>query len=367
MDEYYFATRGLSVGYDGKPVLRDLSIGIRKGEIVTLIGPNGAGKSTVLKSIARQLRVLAGTVELEGGDLFARSAREIAARMAMVLTERVHPELMTCRDVVAMGRYPYTGRLGILSPADEAQVEAALDTVRVRELAERDFNAVSDGQRQRVLLARAICQEPEILVLDEPTSYLDIRYKLDLLGILRAMARERGVTVVMSLHEIDLAQKVSDKILCVKGDSVARFGTPAEVFTDAGIRALYDLEADSYDTAFGSIELPRVDGTPQAFVLCGGGTGIPVFRRLQLEGVPFAAGILPTNDLDCRLARRLAVDVVTEAPFSPISEAALERAMALMRAVPRLIDAGVEIGPGSQCLRELIEAAKRLGKYEKGN
>ena len=367
MADYYFKAQDLAVGYDGRPVLRDVSFGVNKGEIVTLIGPNGAGKSTVLKSIARQLRTIAGTVEIDGGDLGALSYREIARRLAVVLTERVKPELLTCRDVVAMGRYPYTGRLGILSAADEQKVDAALDRVHAGELKARDFNAISDGQRQRVLLARAICQEPEIIVLDEPTSYLDIRHKLELLGILRQMAREEGLTVIMSLHEIDLAQKVSDKILCVKGERAARFGTPEEVFTEEAIRELYDLDEGFYDAAFGSVELPRVTGDPQAFVLCGGGTGIPVFRRLQREGVPFSAGILPENDVDARLARLLAVEVVGERPCSEISEAAVRRALEIVETVPRVIDAGVEIGPGNRRVEAIVERARQLGKYEKEN
>ena len=362
---YAIQARGLAVGYDGVPVVRDISLAIEKGEIVTLIGPNGAGKSTILKSLARQLRLLAGTVELDGRNLAALPARELARRMAVALTERTRPELMTCREVVSMGRYPYTGPLGVLSPEDEAQVDAALETVRARDLGERDFNAVSDGQRQRVLLARALCQQPEIIVLDEPTSFLDIRHKLELLAILRRMAREEGITVVMSLHEIDLAQKISDKIVCVQGETVAQFGPPEEVFTEARIRSLYDLEQGAYDPAFGGVELPRAEGEPQVFVLSNCGSGVPVYRRLQRRGLPFVAGILPTNDVDYHLARRLAVEVVTQEPFGEVSDAALARALALIGAVPRVIDAGVTIGPGNRRAQALAEAARAQGKYER--
>ncbi len=175
---YHLKTRDLTVGYGGAPLIRDISIGIERGEIVALIGPNGAGKSTILKSITRQLRTIAGVVLLGECALTALPYRALAKKMAVVLTERPRPELMTCWDVAAAGRYPYTGRLGLLSKADEDAVRKALETVHALDLAERDFNAVSDGQRQRVLLARAIAQEPEIIVLDEPTSFLDIRHKL---------------------------------------------------------------------------------------------------------------------------------------------------------------------------------------------
>lgn len=161
--------------------------------------------------------------------------------MAVVLTDRIKTELMTCHDIVATGRYPYTGRLGILTQEDERLVEEAMQAVHAQELGNRDFNAISDGQKQRVLLARAICQDPDVIVLDEPTSFLDVKYKLELLSILERMARQKKITVIMSLHEIDLAQKISDKIICVKGETISHYGSPEKVFTEEIIRELYGI------------------------------------------------------------------------------------------------------------------------------
>ena len=357
MADIYFQTQKLTVGYNGAPLIRDIDIQINRGEIVTLIGPNGSGKSTILKSITRQLRAIAGTVYIGRRELQDFTQRELAKRMAVVLTERMRPELMTCWDVAASGRYPYTGRLGILDAQDEAKVTAALEAVRALDLADRDFNAISDGQRQRVLLARAICQEPEVIVLDEPTSYLDIRHKLDLLGILRDMARRQGITVIMSLHEIDLAQKISDRIICVKGEFISRGGAPEEVFSELDIRELYELERGAYDPMFGSVELPAPAGEPEVFVLSACGTGIPIYRALQKEGTPFAAGVLYTNDVDYRLARLLAAEVIAEKPFHPIGDEAFARALQRIRTCRRVIDAGVEIGPCNARMAELIRAA----------
>ncbi len=361
----YFVTERLAVGYDGVPLIRDIEIEIGQGEIVTLIGPNGSGKSTILKSITRQLKTLSGRVLVAGEELQKLSYRALSTRMAVVLTERMKPELMTCRDIVATGRYPYTGRLGILSAADEAKVEEAMAAVQVAELSDRDFNATSDGQRQRVLLARAICQEPEIIILDEPTSFLDIRHKLQLLSILRSMAKEKGITVIMSLHEIDLAQKISDRVLCVKGDHISLAGRPEDIFSEAAIRALYDISAGSYDPLFGSIELPRPAGEPRTFVLSACGTGIPVYRAMQKANEPFAAGILYENDVDCRLARQLASEVVTERPFAPIGDAAFERALALMARCERILDAGVALGACNRRMGELVDRARQMPGYEK--
>ena len=235
MAEYYLQTKDLAVGYQGKALIHDINFGICKGEIVTLIGPNGSGKSTILKSITRQLRLVGGKVFFDDTSLTNISYKELSSRMAVVLTERIRTELMTCHDIVATGRYPYTGRLGILTAEDEWIVDEAMAAVRAQEIGNRDFNAISDGQKQRIMLARAICQEPEIIVLDEPTSYLDIRYKLELLDILKRMAKEKGITVLMSLHEIDLAQKCADKIVCVRGEEIMAYGTPEEVFHEETI------------------------------------------------------------------------------------------------------------------------------------
>ena len=365
MAVYYFQTKNLAVGYDGQTLIRDITIDVEKGEIVTLIGPNGAGKSTILKSITRQLKTIAGTVTIDRSDLKRLSLKELATRMAVVLTERMKPELMTCRDIVATGRYPYTGRLGILTAEDEAKVDSAMEAVHALELSDRDFNAISDGQRQRILLARAICQEPEIIILDEPTSFLDIRHKLELLSILRGMAKEKGITVIMSLHEIDLAQKVSDKILCVKGETIDTYGTPEQVFDEDNIRALYDIEQGFFDPCFGSIELPRPMGEPRILVLSACGTGIPVYRALQKKNLPFCAGILYTNDLDYRLARLLAAEVVTEQPFHEIGDAAFNRAMELVHTCDTVIDAGVELGPCNRRMEEVLRAAEKENKRKR--
>ena len=362
MADYYFQMKDLSVGYNGNSLIHDINIGINKGEIVTLIGPNGSGKSTILKSITRQLKVVGGNVFFNDTSLLKLPYKELASKMAVVLTDRIKTELMTCHDIVATGRYPYTGRLGILTQEDECLVEEAMQAVHAQELGNRDFNAISDGQKQRVLLARAICQDPDVIVLDEPTSFLDVKYKLELLSILERMARQKKITVIMSLHEIDLAQKIADKIICVKGDTISHFGRPEDIFEENMIRDLYDINNGFFDPLFGSIELPRPEGTAKTFVVCGNGTGIPVFRQLQKEHTPFVAGILYTNDVDYQLARLLAQDVITETPFMDISEETYQKALKTMEKCDRVICTAVPIGTCNKRLKELIDAAKKAGK-----
>lgn len=250
----FLETEMLSVGYDGKPLIRDVCLQVQRGKIVTLIGPNGSGKSTILKTIVGQLSKVSGTVLLEGAPMERCGQKEIAKRMAILMTERIHPELMTCYDVVSTGRYPYTGALGLLGKEDKRVVEESLELVHGRDMADRPFDAISDGQRQRILLARALCQTPEIIVLDEPTSYLDIRYKLELLTILKTMVREKNLAVLMSLHELDLAQRVSDTVVCVSGDRIDRMGPPEEIFSNDYIARLYHMEPGKYDPCFDTLE-----------------------------------------------------------------------------------------------------------------
>ena len=171
----YIQIKNLSAGYGKTAVVSGIDLDIEKGKILAFIGPNGSGKSTILKSISKNIPILGGDIVIDGKSIKNYSYKELSKKMAVILTERVKTELMTCRDVVEMGRTPHTGRLGLLAKGDDAKVNSALETVNATDIAERDFNKISDGQRQRILLARAICQGPEIIVLDEPTSFLDIK------------------------------------------------------------------------------------------------------------------------------------------------------------------------------------------------
>lgn len=250
MKKSFFYTEELAVGYGKKVILDGVSISAERGEILTLIGPNGAGKSTLLKTAAGQLPAVSGTVCIDGRELGSISVKERAKKLALLMTERISPELMTCGDVVELGRYPYTGQLGVLSDNDREKIAEAMELTNSTELSDSLFSRVSDGQRQRVMLARAICQEPEILILDEPASYLDIRYKIELLSILKRLASEKNITVIMSLHELDMARKISDRVVCVKDGKIHSAGTPKEIFGGDRIAELYGIDPEIYGAYF---------------------------------------------------------------------------------------------------------------------
>ena len=255
----------LAIGYGKTPLLRDITLGVKAGQILALIGPNGAGKSTLLRTLAGQLAPMDGAVLLDGTPLSGYTGTARARKLALMAPHSRRMELTTCFDFASAGRHPYTGRLGILSDEDRQQVRQALELVGAAALADRDFNRISDGQRQRVLLARALCQQPEVILLDEPTSFLDIKGKIELLTILQMLAHERGLAVVVSLHELELAQKIADRVVCVSPQGVSGVLSPAEAFAPDNIRALYGLSEEQYTALYGAPApaKPQASASPQ--------------------------------------------------------------------------------------------------------
>ena len=274
----YCETQDLAIGY-GTPLLRDIALRAERGKVLALIGPNGAGKSTLLKTLAGHLTAQSGAVLLDGQTLTAYTPHARARKLALMLPHTARTELATCFDVAAAGRYPYTGRLGILSDADRRAVHEALTLVQAEALADRDFTKISDGQRQRVLLARAVCQQPEILLLDEPTSFLDVKGKAELMGILQTLAHEKNVAIIVTLHELELAQKLADAVVCVAPQGVSGVLTPQEAFTRENICQLFGLTAVQYAALFGDAEAkpkPKFEHyirSGQKLLRCGYTTG----------------------------------------------------------------------------------------------
>ena len=356
-----FSVQALTAGYGKVPVVRDVTFTLPRGTILTLIGPNGAGKSTILRTISGQLSALSGTVMISGRALSGLSPAALAREMSLLLTDRVRPEMMTCFEVAAMGRYPYTGRFGRLTAGDRQIVRSALARVHADDLAEQDFLAVSDGQRQRVLLARALAQEPKILILDEPTSYLDIRHKIELLSILLEEARERQLTIVMSLHEIDLAEKVSDLVMGIRDSCVFCSGTPEEVFAGDTIRQLYGIQEGTFLTRTGSIELPRTRGNARVFVVGGAGFGLPFYRALTRKRIPFSTGILFENDVEYETALSLAVRVHSVPAFSGTMDSAFDGAEKDLLGCQAVVDAGTRIGETNAANARLLASARNAG------
>lgn len=357
-------TEHLTVGYDRIPLIRDINLSVGRGEILTLIGPNGSGKSTILKTITRQLREVDGTVFLGKDSMQKLKDSEVSKRLSMVMTERIKTELQTGREIVASGRYPYTGRFGVLSEQDWAKVDEAITLVHAEKVQEQDFMKISDGQRQRLMLARAICQDTDILILDEPTSYLDMGFKMDILANIRMLAREKKMAIIMSLHELDLAAKVSDIIACVKGAEIDRVGTPEEIFSGDYVQKLYSVPEKSFDPVTGEVfpGMGQAQRSPEVFVIGGAGDGIPVYNRLCRQNIPFAAGILQENDVEFATAQALAAEVVWEKAFYPAAAETEERAKQIIDRCKTCICAVKTFGPLNEANKRLLLYAKEKGK-----
>ncbi len=241
----FFETDKLCVGYDGKAVVKDISLSIKKGGILTMIGPNGTGKSTIIKTLTRMIPAVSGSAKMEGEDILSMNMAELSQKLAVVYTVRPGSDMMSCYEMVSTGRHPYTGFFGSLSGEDESKIRESMELMGVADLSDRPFTNISDGQRQRIMLSRAICQEPSLLVMDEPVSFLDIKHKLEFLSLLDMLRKQRDITVIMSLHELELAKEISDKILCIKDGRCDRVGSPEEIFDGEYVARLFDIDMEN--------------------------------------------------------------------------------------------------------------------------
>ena len=238
------ATQALTIGYAPvrrapKPVARDLELSVRRGQVVCLLGPNGAGKSTLLRTLAGLQKPLAGQVNLEGHDLYGMTAQERARNVAVVLTDRVNPGLLTGWGLVALGRTPHTGFMGTLTPADERAVQEAVEAVGATALADRPVIELSDGERQKLMIARALAQETPLILLDEPTAFLDAPRRVEILTLLRDLARDVGRAVVVSTHEVHLALEIADVLWLMDGRGGFSAGPPSTLVSDGSFNAAF--------------------------------------------------------------------------------------------------------------------------------
>lgn len=235
----------LSIGYNTAPICTDIQFSVHSGDICCIIGPNGSGKSTLLSALCRQLSPISGEILLDGNPIDTISNKDFAKKVSILTTQRPRTDLTTCREIVESGRYPYTGMFGRLSGDDRIAVDRAMREAAVSELADQFFSEISDGQKQRVMLAKAFAQETDLLILDEPTSFLDVRYRLEFLESLSEKVQRDGISVVMSVHEIDIAGKIADTVVCLGGGRMQACGG-AEIVTDELVQRVFRVDKGLY-------------------------------------------------------------------------------------------------------------------------
>lgn len=351
-------TEKLDVGYGRKIVISQVQIKAMRGQVICLLGPNGAGKSTILRTLSGLLAPVNGVVRIEGTDIAQIKKKQLAQTLSLVLTEPITPALTTVSALVAMGRTPYTDFLGRLTEEDHAIIREALETVGAAHLKDRLYSELSDGEKQKVMIARALVQQPQLIILDEPTSHLDIKHKVEVIRVLQRLANERGITCILSLHDIDLALKGCQTVLLVHGGRIVAQGAPEDVVGSGMIQRLYGIEEAGYDELLGLVEL-RGGTEKDVFVVGGGGTGIRLFRALARKGYGITAGVLHQNDQDFAIARLICREVIGEEPFEPIREPAAAKARVRMRESRCVVDSGFAVGAGNrENMRLLCEAAE---------
>ncbi|MEL6407086.1 MAG: ABC transporter ATP-binding protein [Chloroflexota bacterium] len=280
-------THDLAVGYDmpRKPrvtVADNLNLALQAGELVCLLGPNGAGKSTLMRTIAGMQKALAGDVVLAGQSLANIQPRQLAKMLSVVLTDRPNVGLLNGYALVALGRHPYTDWTGRLSRYDEAVVRWAVDAVNARDLAERPILELSDGQRQKLMIARALAQESELIILDEPTAFLDLPRRAEIMQLLRHLAAETGRAILLSTHDLDLALRSADTLWLMAHGKIY-VGAPEDLVLDGTFEAAFRGEGVHFDRTTGSFEVNR----QRAGMVCVRGHGIPhtwTRRALQRAG-----------------------------------------------------------------------------------
>lgn len=238
------ATENLAIAYEDHLVVDDLDMQIPEGKITTIIGPNGCGKSTVLKAVGRILKPKNGMVYLNGDDITRLSTKEVAQKMAILPQSPQAPAGLTVGELVAYGRFPHQRGFGKLKPEDKKIIQWALEVTKLTELETTAVDNLSGGQRQRVWIAMALAQQTDLILLDEPTTYLDLAYQLEVLELLYRLNREQGCTIVMVLHDLNLAARFADYMIAIRCGDIIKHGTPQEVMTTDVLKETFHIDAE---------------------------------------------------------------------------------------------------------------------------
>jgi iron complex transport system ATP-binding protein len=358
----------LSFSFEGKRVLKDISLSIGEEEFLGLMGPNGSGKTTLLRCMMNFLKPEQGAVLVDAKPIHTMSDKDLAQLFAVVPQTSQIEFSFTAYEMVMMGRIPHAkSRLSSETKADAKAVRDAMERTNTWQFSDRQYASLSGGERQRVIIARALAQQPTILLLDEPTVYLDITGQLEIMDLLRELNRE-GLTIIAVMHDINLASRYCGKIALLHDGRLESQGTPEEVFTPDNIIRIYDVDVIvRKDPLTNSVSvIPRITTIVSAMhgtrvhVLCGGGTGGAAIIGLRDAGYAPSAGVINVLDSDFELSEDLHIPVVTEVPFAQISdETHLQNLQRVMEAAA-IVVTDFPVGPGN--LKNLEAAVAALGK-----
>lgn len=365
-------TKEITFKYDESTIIDCLNVSIEKGSFISIIGPNGSGKSTLLKLLAANLVPNRGGVFLEDKNIYSYGKKELAREMAVVPQDTGISFDFDVYDIVLMGRNPHLKRFQRESEEDYKIVRDAMEWTDTWKLRERRINEISGGERQRVIIARALAQEPEIILLDEPTSSLDIHHQIEVLELLKKLNEEKAVTIILVLHDMNLAARYSKEILLLHQGKKVTIGKTEAVMTVENLQKAYHMdmviERNPYTNTLLIHPLGIKAKQPKSrnikiHLVCGGGSGKEVVQGLLEEGYQITMGVVNMGDSDWELGEQLSVEMAVERPFSEISEEIFLKAENMANEADVVIMTSIPIGWGN--IKNLMLVRRQLEKGKK--
>lgn len=356
---------GVDVSYGSIKALENITFSVRGGEFVCILGPNGSGKTTLLRTISRILKPRIGTIFLDDISIYDMSVRDIAKNIAVVPQGTLSTFNFTALDIVLMGRNPYISRFGMESKEDLGIAKRAMELTNTWHLADRPINELSEGEKQLILIARALAQEPKVLLLDEPTAHLDINHQIEIMDLLKEICKKKELAVLAVFHDFNLAARYCDSAILLNKGRIFSIGSIDTVLTRENINKVFriDVIVRRHPITNQLYVIPLSTSKPNntqlrsitVHVICGGGTGASLMKKLLEHGYFVTAGVLNVLDTDHDAACALGIPVISEAPFSSITEENHRANLEMIRRANVVVVTSVPFGYGN--LRNL-EAAK---------
>jgi iron complex transport system ATP-binding protein len=356
---------GVECRYGSVKILEDVNLSVKGGDFVGILGPNGSGKTTLLKSISRILKPHKGTILLNEADIYSLKSVEVAKQLAVVPQDTSIGFNFAALDIVLMGRNPHMKRFQMESEKDMAVARKVMNLTNTWHLAERPLNELSGGEKQRVIIARALAQEPKILLLDEPLTHLDIINQLEIMDLVKELCVKEKLIVLAVFHDFNLAARYCNTAIMIKNGKIFAAGSLTDVLTSENIKSVFNVDAivkkHLVTNSIFVIPLSPQKSSPirkcAIHLICGAGTGTALMKVLLDEGYSVTAGVLNVLDTDFETAQFLKIPVTTEAPFSPITERTHNANLAIMSKASTIVLTSVPFGHGNlQNLEAALEA-----------
>lgn len=360
---------GVNFYYGAKRALENVTFTVKESEFFGVIGPNGSGKTTLLRCISGIFKPQSGVVRFNGSNLQNLGKREIAKNIAMVPQSSTINFAFTALEIVMMGRNPHVSRFRMEGQRDYKVAEKAMMLTNTEQLASRLVNTLSGGEQQRVIIARALAQEPKLMLLDEPTVHLDISHQLGIMELIRELNKNNGITIIAVFHDLNLAAQYCDRLMLMDDGKIASIGNTHQVLTSENIRKTYHvnvlvkehpLTSSLYVIPFSSTVQKPITDKVNIHIICGGGSGAPLMKMLYDKGYNLTAGVLNILDSDYEVAASLSIPTVEEAPFSQITKESYKRNLNFILNSNVIIVANAVFGKGN--LKNL-EAAKTAADH----